>query len=391
MPRELPDRALLISYSNIESDPRLRRQSEWLSQKGWKVDTLGLGSHPGPEIDRHFPLAEPGWWATNRFGQLVGYLVLPARLQFRLVLLNRISGEVSERIRSGEYSLVVFNEYEFVPWASRRNVFNDEVHLHLDLHEFREPGRRGNSRWGLMTARYYRWVRRHIGSSAFRSRSTVARGIAELYEDEFDFEPMAIVRNAPAFVDQTPSPVDEQHIRLLFHGMAAWARGFDEILGALAGLDERFTATFMLTPPQPVIDALREKIEKAGLADRARIVPPSPMLEIANRINGYDLEIVFYPPKSTNVRLALPNKAFEAVQGRLGLVIGHSPMLQDIVEHYGNGVIVDGWTADDLRAALASLSADDIRRIKAASDIAARELNAEHEGQVFLAAVGLGR
>ncbi len=389
MPGDPSDRALLISYSNIESDPRLRRQSGWLTQRGWKVDTLGLGPHPGPEVDRHFSLAEPGWWVTSRFGQLVGYLVLPAFLQFRLVLLSRIPRELFSRIRTGEYDLVVFNEYEFLPWAAHRGVFRGDAHVHVDMHEFREPRRRGKSRWGMLTGRYYRWVRRHIGSPVFQSRSTVARGIAELYQEEFEFEPMAIVRNAPTFVAQSPSPVDEQNIRLLFHGMAAWARGFDEILGALAGLDARFNVTFMLTPPQPVIDALSRKIDDAGLADRARIVPPSPMLEIAQRINEYDLEVIFYPPRSTNVRLALPNKAFEAVQGRLGLVIGRSPMLEDIVAQYGNGMIVDGWTADDLRDALNALTADDIRRMKAASDEAARTLNAEHEGRVFLSAVGV--
>src|SRR5690606_15100504 len=115
------------------------------------------------------------------------------------------------------------------------------------------------------------------------------------------------------------------------------------------------------------------------------------MLEVASRLNEYDLEIVFYPPRSTNVRLALPNKAFEAIQGRLGLIIGHSPMLEDIVQEYGNGVIVDGWDGADLGHALASLTPADVRRIKGASDSAARVLNAEREGKVFLAAVGLTR
>lgn len=285
---------------------------------------------------------------------------------------------------------MVFNEYEFAPWASDRRLFDpSHTRLHLDMHEFREPGRRGRSRWARITRRHYRWVRRHIGSSAFSSRSTVARGIAAQYEKEFEIDAMWIVRSIPDLVEQRPSPVDPDRIRLLYHGMAGWSRGLPEIVEALVGLDERFHMTFMLTQPQSQIDRLRGLLAESGVADRASIVPPVPMREIAEKINEYDLEIIFFPPATINIQFALPNKIFEAIQGRLGLVIGPSPMLLDIVEQYGNGIIAAGWAPEDLRAALAALSDVDVRRLKDASDVAAQDLNAENEGKAFLTALGL--
>lgn len=384
--------ALLISYSDIRTDPRLRRQIDWLTADGWTIDTIGLGEHPADEVRTHTRLHEPTWWMRTRAGQAVTYLLLPARSIFRAVTQSRIPDAGLEPIRRDEYGLVVFNEYEFMPLAADPAVFGSSTaHLHLDMHEYREDERHPGTLWARLTKRYFRWIRSFIAHPAFATRSTVAPGIARLYEGEFGFAPMTIIRNAPAFVDQGPSDVAEDRVRMLFHGMASWERGFTEILGALGALDDRFTMTFMLAPPQHVIDELQVAIDAAGLSDRARIVPPSPMREIARNINAFDLEIVFYPPVSTNVELALPNKVFEAVQGRLGLVIGHSPSLEEIVRTYGNGVVVDGWAAADLRDVLAGLTADDIRGLKKAAHDAAADLNAENEGRRFLAALGLDR
>lgn len=377
-----PKVALLLSYSDIETDPRLRRQIDWLSGAGWTVDTVGLGAHPAPEVRTHYRLTALSRWDRSRVGAVIGYTLLPSAVQFRRVMLDRVPREARDRVAADEYGLVVVNEQEFLPWVGDRSFANSTAHVHLDMHEHRAPRRESENRWHRLTDRYYRWARQFIGHARFDSRSTVASGIARLYEEEFGLAPLAIIRNAPAFEDQRPSPVDPSHIRLLFHGMASWARGFDEILEAMELLDDRFSVTFMLAPNRNVIEELRARIGDGGT--RIRIVPPAPMREIARRINEYDLEIIFYPSRSTNTVLALPNKIFEAVQGRLGLVIGESPMLREIVETYGNGVVVRGWTASDLARELAALDAPAIERLKRASEDAARDLNAEHEGRVFL-------
>jgi len=388
--RELDRAALVISYSDIANDPRVRRQIDWLVSTGMRVDTLGLGARPPEKVRSHFTIDALPRWASTLWGAALIHLLLPGSLQFRILGSSRIPRELRARLVDGGYDVAVFNEYEFTPWPSDRRLFDPErMRIHLDLHEFREPGRRGRSRWARLTQRHYRWVRRHIGSSAFTSRSTVSSGIAAQYEHEFGFAPMTVIRSTPDYVDQQPSDVDPEHIRLLYHGMAAWSRGLPQIAQAVAGLPDRFDMTFMLTEPRSQIDRLRSLIDELGIASRARIVPAVPMREVAQRINEYDLELIFFPPISTNIEFALPNKIFEAIQGRLGLVIGRSPMLVDVVERYGNGVIAEGWDPEDLRAALDSLDAEHIRRLKLASASAALELNAEREGEAFLRALDL--
>ena len=380
----------MLSYSVIVSDPRVRRQIDWLAEAGWTVDTLGLGDAPVEQVTEHFALAEPAPWLLTRWGTLLVHTLVPRRARFRSLLTDRVPPALVDRIRAGAYDLIVFNEYEFTPWVDDPRDFTQAAragHLHLDMHEFHDPRLRRRTLGARLTGHHYRWVRRQIANPAFDSRTVVNAPIGRLYADEFGIPEPTPLRNAPPFVDQSPSAVEEDSIRLLFHGMAAWQRGFTEILDAMRVLPARFTMTFMLMPNAGVVERLQELIDEHPARDRIRIVPPAPMREISARINEYDIEIIFYRPLGTNFLYALPNKFFEAIQGRLALVVGESPAMAELVREHGNGVVVEGFEASDLVAALTDLTGEQLRRFKEASNVAARELNAAREGRAFLEAV----
>lgn len=380
--------ALVVVLSQAHNDPRVRRQIDWLHSAGWAVDTIGLGPHPAPEVRHHFELTPQAAWVRTRIGSLAIYAVFPRRHMFRRLVLDRIPQPALRALRAGSYDLVVYNDIDLAPLAkdprARPEPGRPRPHVHLDLHEYRgEP--RTMTAWKRLTSRYRRWLREIIGDPVFDTRSTVSRRIAEMYASEFGFEPPVLVRNAPPFHDQRPSPIEPGRIRLIFHGLASWARGFEQILDAMRELDERFTMTFMLTGSSSNIGRLR--VESADLGDRVSIVPPVPMTELSATVNHYDLEIMFYPPVEPNVEFALPNKFFEAVQGRLGVVVGESPMMAELVRHFEIGPIVTGWTGADLAHTLSALTTDDIEKFKLNSEAAARELNAEAEGRVFMSVV----
>src|SRR5690606_10171731 len=123
---------LLISYSNIETDPRLRRQVDWLRSAGWEVDTLGLGEHPSPDVRAHFRLKEPLAWTTTRLGQALIHLVFPTRLQFYVQMRWRVPSALDALLLQRAYDAIVFNEFEFIPWVTSRRHFDPETtHLHL--------------------------------------------------------------------------------------------------------------------------------------------------------------------------------------------------------------------------------------------------------------------
>lgn len=384
--------ALVLSYSDIASDPRVRREIDWLVGDGWTVDTLGLGLAGAPDVREHFTLKEPRRWTRGRLGALVTHLLLPARTRFRALLVSRIPDRVRAKVRAGGYDLVLFNECEFAPWVEDPRDFGPAAvrgRRHLDLHEYHNPDIRRHSLGGRITGAHYRWVRRHIGSTRFTSRTVVNTPIGELYAEEFGIPVPVQVRNAPPFVEGLePSPVDPAEIRMLFHGLPSWARGFEEILAALRELPETFSMTFMLTANPAVHERLRAELRTHPARDRIRIVPPAPMRELAQRINEYDIEIVFYRPNGTyNIQYAMPNKFFEAAQGRLAVVVGETPTMAPIIREFGNGVVVPAFTWEALRDTLAGLEPASIAEMKANSAVVAEAINSATEGRAFIGAI----
>ncbi|WP_404438759.1 hypothetical protein LG322_05625 [Microbacterium aerolatum] len=287
---------------------------------------------------------------------------------------------------------MVFNELEFAPWVEDRRDFTPVAmrgRLHLDLHEYHNPDVRRKNLGGRITGPHYRWTRRHIGSPRFTSRSVVNTPIGRLYADEYGIEVPTEVRNAPPFVPGLePSVVDPADIRLLFHGLPSWSRGFKEILAALRELPPRFSMTFMLTENPAVHAMLKDELATHPARERIRIVPPAPMREIAQTINEFDVEIVFYKPTGVNLRYAMPNKFFEAAQGRLALVVGETETMAPIVREYGHGAVAPDFTWQSLRDTLGLLDADEVRAMKRRSAVVAAEINAASEGRAFLASMG---
>ena len=382
--------ALLISYSDIYSDPRVRRQLDWLTQDGWVVDTLGVGSEAPPDVRSTFTLAPPTKWVNSNVGYLVTGALLPRRIAFRQQILNRVPELAKQRVSSGEYDLIVFNEIEFLPWLADSDALGaaqTKSRLHVDLHEKHRRDRRRDTIGAKLASPYYRWQYRQISNPNVSSRTVVNEPIGRLYVDEMGIQPPTPIRNIPPFEDLHPVYRGDGKIKLLFHGLISQQRGLKEIVDAIGELPNHFEATFMLMPNPALHAWLQELIDSSPARDRMAIVPPAPMRDIAKRINSYDLEVIYYPHLGANLLYSLPNKFFESIQGRLGIVTRDSGLMGALICDWGNGVLVPSHSGKELANALRGLTLEDVQSMKLASDRLAHTLNAETEGRAFVRAV----
>lgn len=380
--------ALVVVESNIARDPRVTRQIEWLAQDGWIIDSLGLGNSTAPAVRDHFPIADIESWKVTRPGTALIYGLLTHRKKFEMLTLSRCPSEVRRRVRNGEYALIILNDRHFAPWVAEPKDFTQETlsaHIHLDLHEYFVPTISRDTLWRRATATYYEWCRSQFANPAFTSRSTVNEGIARMYADELRVDNPAVIRNCPPFVDQVPSSVLPGRIRLIHHGAARWDRGLRALVDAVRTCGPRFELTLILVGDPELVTELHTLT--ADISDRVRIIPPLPMGSLSQTLNEYDLEVMFYEPTTKNLELALPNKLFEAVQARLGLVTGPSAEMVKLIDAYGNGAVTNGWATSDLVDTLSALDEAGVAALKSASHAAARELNAETEQLVFRAIV----
>lgn len=369
--------------SPLARDPRVLREIDWLLSDDWTVDTLGMGPIPNPRVREHFETGEPPAWTGSRVAKGLIHTLLPYRTRFRILLASLIPPRLAAR--RGAYDLIVVNDVDLVPWMVDMGpcLLTANGRMHLDLHEWypAEPGPPADLTARLIRG-YQAWVTDQLASPAFASRSTVSPGLGDLYVERYGVPAPVIIRSAPAYEEMVPSPVDPDAIELAYHGNADLTRGLGLFAGALALLEPRFRLNLMLTGPEDERQALRDLL--APHASRVRYHDPVPVTGIAQRINEWDLEIIFFPPIRTNLLYTLPNKFFEAVQGRLGVVAGENVDLAAAVREHGVGTVVPGWTAADLAAGINSLTVDDIVAMKAATREAARALSAERERDRFL-------
>lgn len=381
-------RALVVVLADVENDPRVRRQIQWLTSEGWIVDSLGKGRHPTPEVRHHFAMATPPRWTKTFLGLSFIHTFLTYRARFRIQAASLFPAEASALVSSGEYDVVILNDTHLLPWLSQRSTFpphSPVTHVHIDLHEWFSADLPAGTRGEFLLRGYHRWMRNHIVHPLVNTRS-VAGGTAELYVAEFGIEHPVLVRNAPPFEDLQPVDVDANRIELIHHGLAAWPRGFRQMVDAMRLVEPRFSLTFMLAGSQKVIAELHEYI--ADQSDRITIVPPAAMVDLARTINQYDVEVMFFPPVTRNLETTLPNKLFEAVQGRLAVVIGPTKMMVDVVAEYGNGLVADGWSPEQLAHTINALTAEDVTRMKEISHTMAPSLSAENEKKAFFRSFG---
>nr|WP_252865154.1 hypothetical protein [Mobiluncus mulieris] len=109
-----------------------------------------------------------------------------------------------------------------------------------------------------------------------------------------------------------------------------------------------------------------------------RVLPGVPYHELIPTLNRYDLGIHNLPPVNFNNHWALPNKFFDFVQARLGMVVGPSPEMVSRLDKYHLGRAATDFTAEALRVALEQTTREEVWQWKQNAAACARELSSEN-------------
>ncbi len=365
-----PRRIVVIKFAPLDRDPRVLRQIETLQGLG-TITTVGYGPKPhGADDHIEIPAGQSSW----RSGKLALVLLYGLRLHRRLYFGAPRVRHVLGRIAVGSMDVVVANDALAVPLAlelrPRRGV-------HADLHEY--SPRQGEAKsWKLLVAPLMRWACRR--TAAVSSATTVAPGIAEEYRRSYGID-CAVVPNAARYRgDLAPTPAATP-LRLVHIGVAGRARRLEVMIDAVIAAERvtpgRFVFDLYLAAgDQSYIDELCDRVVQSG-CQAVQVRPPVPYAQMVDTLAEYDVGMFVCPGTTFNLEHALPNKFFEYVQARLGVIIGPSVEMAQYVRRYGIGVIADGFDAVATHAALDTLDRDRVTQFKAASHACAEELSSE--------------
>jgi hypothetical protein len=372
------DSLLILSFSHLQKDARLRREISLFSARG-EVVTAGWG----PTVDgaaRHVELAVPpstGWRRRSRF--YVEALLLRLRLYRALYWSSPMVRAARRALRGERPARVLANDIEMVPLALS---LAPGASVHADLHEFYPGLHDDNPRWVRLRQPYYEWLIRRYATRV-GSVTTVGPAVANAYV------PLgidaAVVTNSPAYLDLAATPVHSP-IRLVHAGAALRGRRIEAMMRAAASTRADVTLAVYLTPNDPAyVTELRTLA--ADLGERVSVHEPVPHDELLNVINTYDIGIHVLPPTVTNNALALPNKFFDFVQARVGVIVGPTPGMADLVARHGFGTASEGFREVDIRRSLDTLTTDMAWEWKVAASHAASELSAESQLPTWVAAI----
>jgi hypothetical protein len=316
---------LVISFSEIQNDPRVYRQVQLLREQ-YQVTVAGLGSCPMSGIE---------WVAINTpsrtlLDRLVDVALCGLR-QFEKAYWGRSVHRVALSLFEGrKFDLILANDLDALPLALRIAVHSPVL---LDAHEYAPLENEDSFLWRLTVQPYKEYLcRTYLHRTG--GMLTVCDGLADEYARVYGVKPKLLM-SAPVYQSLTPSRVDERQIRLIHHGGAMPGRHLESMIEMMDCLDERFTLDFMLVPNDA--NYLVKLKRRAATHPRVRFLEPVPMLEISRTINNYDIGVYILKPNNFNNAHALPNKFFEFVQARLGIAIGPSPEMAHLVKLYELG------------------------------------------------------
>lgn len=362
-------KALVITFSNIQHDARVKRQVSFL-ENDFEVHLACFGDY---KDFRSIALSPP---RLSIFNKLISGTFLLFRFYDKAYA--KLYGQ-NLKIETN-YDLVVANDIEALPLAFE---LKGGAKILFDAHEYAPRHFENKLSWRIFFQGFNKYLcKKYI--PGVDAMITVGEVIANEYEKHYKVKP-TVITNAPAFSSIVPRPVTQNRIRMVHQGIANPSRKLELMIEMMQHLDDRFELYLMLMKPIHKSNiAYLEKLKSlASTHPRIHFVTAVPTEQIIETINQYDLGIILIPPINFNYKNTLPNKFFECIQARTAVAIGPIPEIKKITEHYNIGVVSEDFSAKSLASKIQSLSVDQLNDFKRNTDKAAEELNAEKNALTF--------
>jgi hypothetical protein len=358
-------RMLLISFTHLKSDPRVKRQINYFKDF-YEITTVGLSDSEIENVT-HVDVSSP-------FNKLNFIIPLPKLLlgMFESYYWNLEEIKLTlEKLKENTFDFIIANDADALPVALK---MKGKAKVIFDAHEYSPEENSDSLRWRLLFKRYKTHLIKRFAPQA-DLMLTVCDGIAEKYESIFGLKPI-VVNNAADFFENENNMQVGTKIKLIHHGLALPQRKIENMIGMMDFVDDRYELDLMLVFRK---EEYRLELEKSiGSRKNVRLIPPVATDEIVPFISQYDMGIYLLEPNNFNNKHALPNKFFEFIQARLAIAIGPSPEMAKIVSNYKLGKVSPDFESQSLANTINSMGPDEIIGFKQNSDKAALVFNAKY-------------
>lgn len=361
-------RLLILSFSDISADARVLKQVNYFSDK-YEVTTCGYGPSPDSRV-AHLRLNDAHGIRRWRRSDLILHRF--RRIYWRQPAIAQATADLTAR---GRFDVILANDIDTVGLALK---LDPSKGVHADVHEYAPRQNEELLVWRLFIAPYVRWMCRRFLPQA-TSMTTVGQGIADEYQRVYGVK-SEVVTNAAPYAELAARPVGTP-IRLVHSGASIRNRRLEVLIDAVAATECDVTLDLYLMGNDP--DYITELHERAAGSERVRFPEAVPYRQLIARLNEYDVGIHVIAPTNFNNRWALPNKFFDYVQARLGLIIGPSSEMKRLLDVHGIGAVTDDFGTDAVTRVLNTLTTNLVHEWKSHAAAAAYALSSDPQVEVW--------
>jgi len=365
---------LIISFSDLYSDPRVNRQIRFLSDH-YSVTTLGI-------TDSGISGVTSILTSISHKSQIkkltASYDLLTGKYEKYYWTQDHIINSY-EQLKNLKFDLIIANDIDSLPLAIK---IQKQSKLIFDAHEYAPREFEDRLIFRLLFQKYKTYLCQTYIPQVDRM-ITVCQSIADTYEKDTSIKP-SVMTNAPKYQDLNPQFLtsNTSKIRLIHHGAAMRSRKIEKLIMMMKYLDNRYELNLILTGSFPDYTNYLKKISKNNT--NIIFLNAVPMPEISQYLNKFDIGVYILEPSNFNNLHALPNKFFEFVQARLAVAIGPSPEMARLVKEYDLGVVADDFEPQTLAKKLMELDYQKINYYKQQSHKIAKELSADKNQAIIL-------
>lgn len=267
-----------------------------------------------------------------------------------------------------QINLIIIEDITLLPFGIEYIKQHPQTRLMIDLREYYPLEYEGDPKWMSTFGKFFQFLCEQY-LKYIDVALCVSEGIAKRYKKDFNLD-CIVFYSLPPFHSHRPSPLS-QPISLIYHGFLSTDRNSQNLIELARLLDRRFHLYIMgLSNQAGYIESL-----KTNMPNNISFINPVEMNEIINFTQQFDIGLLTLSPNSFNNANAMPNKFFEYIQARLGIISTPIPSITPWIKQYKFGKCAQGFEAKDMAECLNKLSDREILDFKMASNKIASKLS----------------
>lgn len=363
-------------------DVRSKRTAKALAKAGFEVSLIDVDSEPLSPNEGNMPgifidhILIPNWFTSRKF-QPWFFLVALRVFLVSIIRLLRSQADIYHA-----HDLPALPACYIAAKLRRKPLVFETYEMHVPVPETSIVF------WRLLGG----LLMRLLGKILPRCQGVIAASplYTQEYKKRFHLAEVITIRNILEYRAVEKSVRLRQFLGLspetriaLYQGHIYKSRGLDKLIHAARFLDQNIVIVMMGKSVGTAQTELKALIASEGVADRVKIIPPAPYVDLLEWTASADIGLTIFPlDYSLTIRMTQPNKLFEFLMAGLPVLSSQLEAIVEIIKTYDVGQIVTSFEPEAIGAAINTMLADNTalqRMSQNALEASKNELNWEKE------------